>query len=164
MKITPLIPVLALVLLTSCAPDRRASTPSRKQQLASECATAMNAKDYAKAQTLAAEAARLDPQFAEAWVEYGMASVRLGQAGRAREAYERALALHQARHRKNPSDASQVLQLIFVLTLLGRTAEAETLLEQARTDYPNDWQIARLTAEGFASMKQGYESVTVEAK
>jgi Flp pilus assembly protein TadD len=156
--------MLALALLTSCRAAPRASTDSRKQQLASEIATAMNAKDYAKAQTPAAEATRIDPKFAEAWVGYGMASMRLGQPDHAREAYERALALHQARHRRNPSDANQVVQQIFVLTLLGRAAEAEKLLKQAHTDYPNDQQIAQLAAGAFTSMKEGVAIVTVEAK
>jgi len=71
--------------------------------------------------------------------------------------------LHQARHRQNPSDANQVLQQIFLLTLLGRPTEAETLLKQARTDYPNDQTIAKL-AEDYTTMKQECESWTVEMK
>jgi Flp pilus assembly protein TadD len=163
MKIAPLILVLTVALLTSCAPaphDAAASTP---QQLASESAAAFNAKDYAKAQTLAGQATSIDPQFAEAWVGYGMASVRLGQTDHAREAYERALSLHQARHRQNPSNANQVFQQIFLLTLLGKSAEAETLLKQAHVDYPSDQQITKL-AEDFSTIKQGWESWTLEAK
>jgi len=162
MKIA-LIPVLALALFTSCARAPHNATASRPQQLANESAAAFNAKDYAKAQTLAAEATSIDPQFAEAWVGYGIASLRLGQSDHARQAYERALSLHQARHRQNPSDANQVLQQIFLLTLLGRPTEAETLLKQARTDYPNDQTIAKL-AEDYTTMKQACESWTVEMK
>ena len=147
----------------SCKPAQNADVASRSQQLASESAAAFNAKDYVKAQTLAAKATGIDPQFAEAWVGYGMASVRLGQTDNARQAYERALALHQARHRQNPSDANQVVQQIFLLTLLGRPAEAETLLKQARADYPNDQTIAKL-AKDFTATKKGWESWIVEAK
>jgi len=161
MKITPLIPVLALAFLTSCAPAPHDATALKPQQLASKSAAAFNAKDYAKAQTLAAEATSIDPQFAEAWVGYGMASVRLGQIGHAREAYERALSLHQARHRQNPSDANQVFQQVFLLTLLGRSAEAGTLLKQAHIDYPSDQQITKL-AENFTTTKKGWESLMVE--
>ena len=155
MKITYLIPVLAVVLLTSCAP-----TP---QQLASDGATAFNAKDYTKAQTLARQATSIDPKFAEAWVSYGMASVRLGETDQARAAYEQALSLHQARHLQNPSDTNQVIQQIFLLTLLGRQAEAETLLKQAQTDYSSDQQIKELAGD-FTAMKQGWQSWTLEAK
>ena len=123
----------------------------------------MNTKDYARAQTLAGQAAGIDPQFAEAWVVYGMASVRLGQTDRAREAYERALSLYQARHHQNPSDANPVVQQIFLLTLLRRPAEAETLLKQAQADYPSDQQIANL-AKSFTTPKEGLQSWRVEAK
>jgi len=163
MNITHLIPILAVALLTSCAPPPHDATASTPQQLASESATALNAKDYAKAQTLARQATSIDPKFAEAWVGYGMASVRLGQTDQARAAYEQALSLHQARHRQNPSDANQVFQQIFLLTLLGRQTDAETLLKQAHIDYPSDQQIAKL-AEDFTAMKQGCQSWVVEGK
>ena len=112
---------------------------------------------------LARQATSIDPQFAEAWVGYGMASVRLGQTDQARQAYERALSLHQARHLRNPSDANQVFQQIFVLTLLGRQADAETLLKQAHTDYPSDQQITKLAGD-FTTMRQGLQSWMVEVK
>jgi Flp pilus assembly protein TadD len=164
MKITSFIcPLVAVAFLVSCTPAARTNVVSRSQQLASDSAAAFNAKDYGKAQTLAAEATSIDPQFAEAWVGYGMASVHLGQTDNARQAYERALALHQARHRQNPSVPDQVVQQIFLLTLLGRPAEAETLLKQARVDYPNDQTIAKL-AKDFTVMKKGWESWIVEAK
>ncbi len=164
MKITAFICLLvAVAFLVSCKPAAHTNVTSRSQQLASESAAALNAKDYAQAQTLAAEATSLDPQFAEAWVGYGMASVRLGQTDHARQAYEQALSLHQARHRQNPSDANQVVQQIFLLTLLDRSAEAETLLKQARTDYPNDQTIAKLAGD-FAATKQGWQNLAVEAK
>jgi len=163
MKFAHLIPVLAVVLLTSCSPAPRDATASTPQQLASDSATALNVKDYAKAQALAKQATDIDPKFAEAWVGYGMASVRLGHADQARVAYERALSLHQARHLQNPSDANQVVQQIFLLTLLGRQADAETLLKQARTDYPSDQTITKFT-EDFTTTKQGWQSWMVEVK
>jgi|WetSurMetagenome_2_1015567.scaffolds.fasta_scaffold938603_1 Flp pilus assembly protein TadD len=164
MKITALYcPLVAVAFLVSCTPAAQTKVSPRSQQLASESAAAFNTKDYAKAQTLAAEATNADPQFAEAWVGYGMASVRLGQTNQARQAYQQALTLHQAHHRQNPSDADQVVQQIFLLTLLGRPTEAEALLEQARMDYPNDQTISKL-AGNFAEIKQGWDSLAVESK
>jgi Flp pilus assembly protein TadD len=163
MKITYLIAVLAVVVLASCAPAPHDATASTPQQLASESATALNAKDYTKAQTLARQATSIDPKFAEAWVGYGMASVRLGQTDPARAAYEQALSLHQARHLQNPSDANQVVQQIFLLTLLGRQAEAETLLKQAHADYLSDQTLTKL-AEDFTKTKQGWQNWMLEAK
>ena len=164
MRITAIVgSFVAGAVLVSCAPATHTNVSSRSNQLASESAAAYNAKDFAKAQALAAEATSTDPQFAEAWVAYGMASVRLGQTDQARQAYERALALHQARHRQNPSDANQVVQQIIMLTLLGRPTEAETLLKQARIVYPNDQTIAKLAGD-FAATRQGWGSIAVEAK
>ena len=163
-KITAIVlSLVAGAVLPSCSPVAHTSVSSRSQLLASDSATAFNAKDYLKAQTLAAEATNADPQFAEAWVGYGMASVRLGQRDQARQAYEQALALHQARHRQNPSDANQPVQQIFLLTLLGRPTEAEMMLKQARIDYPNDQTISKL-AENFAATRQEWASIAVEAK
>ncbi len=133
------------------------------QKLLTESTAALHAKDYAKARTLAEQATRLAPQFAEAWVGYGMASVCLGEMDQARAAYERALSLHQARHRQNPTDANQVVQQVFLLTLLGRSDEAETLLKQASNDYPEDDQIAKL-AKSFKASQQGWQDWKVEAK
>jgi Flp pilus assembly protein TadD len=131
--------------------------------LAAESATALNAKDYAKAQTAAAEATRLDPQFEEAWVGYGMASARLGQADRARDAYEHALALHQARMLLASPDAGQVFQQIFLLSLLGRAGEAETLLSRARLVFPADPQISML-ASNFSQFQKLWAGWAVKPK
>jgi len=164
MKFTALFcALIEVTFLVSCKPATHTNVPSPSQQLASESAAAYNAKEFAKAQTLAAQATSTDPQFAEAWVAYGMASVRLGQTDLARQAYERALALHQARHRQNPSDANQVVQQIFLLILLGKPAEAETLLKQARAAYPNDQTIAKLAGDS-AALSQGGRSIAVERK
>ena len=162
MKIASLT-LLALALVTSCTRTPSNATASRSQQLASQSAAALNAKDYSQAQSLAAQATHIDPQFAEAWVGYGMASVRLGQTDRAREAYEHALSLLQTRHGANPSDANQVLQQIFVLSLLGRSGEAEAMLKQAQAGYPNNQQISKL-AENISEAGQGWASWSVEAK
>ena len=156
----PVVPASSVVPVSSIP---SAVADSKPRQLAIDSAAAFNSKDYTNAQALAAEATKIDPQFAEAWVGYGMASVRLGQTDQAREAYERALSLHQAHHLQNPSDANQVVQQIFLLTLLGRPTESETLLKQAHTDYPSDQTITKL-AEDFTTIKQGWRSWMVEVK
>jgi len=163
MKIALFISFLALVLFTSCARATHDANDTRSQKLAGDSAAAFNAKDYAKAQSLAEQATSVKPQFAEAWVEYGMASAQLGQTNRDREGYEHALALFQARRGQNPSDANQFIQQIFVLSLLGRNAEAAILLKQTRTEYPNDRSIAGL-ARNFDELKQDWGKMTVNAK
>ncbi len=133
------------------------------QKLPAEFATAMNANDFGRAQSVAAEVTRQDPQFAEGWVADGMASARLGQPDRARQDYERALALYQDKSRQNPSDANPVRQQIFLLALLDRPAEAETLLAQARSNYPNDSQVATM-AQNFTEMRIGWTNWMVKSQ
>ena len=91
---------------------------------------------------------------------YGMASAKLGQPDHAREGYQRALSLLHARHRPDPSDANQVFQQIFLLTLLGRSDDADKLLKQSRKDYPADAQLMNL-ADNFGAMKQQWTTLMV---
>jgi hypothetical protein len=133
------------------------------QKLPAAIAAAMNANDFARVQSLAAEVTRQDPQFAEAWVAEGMASARLGQSDRVRQDYERALRLYADKSRQNPSDANPVCQQIFLLALLDRPREAETLLAQARTSYPNDRQLATM-AEHFPEMRIGFTNWMVKSQ
>jgi tRNA A-37 threonylcarbamoyl transferase component Bud32/tetratricopeptide (TPR) repeat protein len=128
-----------------------------------DIAAAINTKDFAKAQSLAAEATRQNPKFAEAWAADGLASARLGQVDRARQAYERALLLYQDKSRENPSDANSVLQQIFLLTLLDRSTEAAALLENARKSYPDDEQLAAL-ARHFSELRPGWTNWTVKSE
>jgi hypothetical protein len=138
------------------------TTASPTEQLASQCKAALNAKDYAGAQTAAAGALRLDPQYEEVWVAYGMASLRLGQEERARQSYARALAVHQARELKSKPDASQVYEEIYLLLLLGRTFDAESLLNRACAAFPNDRPLSTLSAL-FPEFKQSWQPWAVKS-
>ncbi len=142
-----------LIILNNRGKVSTLSTNSSAQRSADQSALAFNAGDFALARTNAARATELDSYFAEAWVALGMASVRLGDMDQAKAAYEHALAVHQARHRSDPADSNQVFQQIYVLSLLGRSDEAQALLTQALTEYPDDKQIARLH-ESFASTEK----------
>lgn len=150
------------MLVTSCASSPSDATKTRTQEFASQGAIAFKTMDYAKVQSLAAQAPKVYPEFAEAWVGFGMASVRLKQTDVARKAYERALSLYQVRQRANPDNANNELQQIIVLSLLGRTDKAAALLKQAQSDYPNDPQISRL-AENYPSITDGLANLSVQA-
>ena len=163
MKTALLIVCSTLLLFTSCRQSSRSADSTNSKALAANSAAALNAQDYSKAQELAAQATRLDPEFAEAWVGYGMASVKLGQTDLARKAYERALSLHEVRLQQNPSDANQVFQQIFLLELLGRSDQATALLKRAQADHPNDQQISSL-AKDFAATKKSWDVWRVKAK
>ena len=124
------------------------TTASPAQAYVNASAMAFDAHDFARAQSNSASATELEPAFAEAWVVYGMASVRLGQIGKAENAYQHALALYQARHDKDPSVADPVFQQVYVLALLGRTNQAVTLLDSAASKYPDYAAFALLSAKG----------------
>jgi len=190
MKIAPLLSILALALCASCATSPPAANPaaapaanpvvvpggdplslpgptldttiSPTERLASQCKAALVAKDYAGAQAAAAAALRLDPEYEEVWVAYGMACLRLGDADRARRSYERALAVHQARERKGNPDAGQAYEEIYLLLLLGRSADAEALLNRACAAFPNDRALSTLSTL-FPEFKQNWEAWTVRS-
>jgi Flp pilus assembly protein TadD len=71
--------------------------------------------------------------------------------------------LYQGKSRENPSNADSVFQQIFLLTLLGRSAEAETLLEQARKSHPDDNPLAML-AQNFSDVKSGLTNWMVKTQ
>ena len=165
MKVRALAMLLMFLWCASCTrpPQNKNSITPQAQQLAGEGAAAFNATNYSKAQTLSLAATRIDPQFAEAWVGYGMASVRLGQSDQARQGYERALSIYQARHRQNPSDVNQLVQQIFLMALLDRPDEAEKMLRQAHVDFPKDQTLAKL-AENFNESARWWSNLMVKAK
>ncbi|MGP8201053.1 MAG: protein kinase domain-containing protein [Limisphaerales bacterium] len=124
------------------------------QKLPTNVVAAIQTNDFAKAQSMALEATRQDPLSAEAWIADGMASARLDQSDRARQSYERALALYEKKSHENPSDANSIFEQVFLLTLLNRSADADSLLEQARKNYPDDDQLSAL-ARHFSETKAG---------
>ena len=172
MKFAPVVFLLAFALCTSCATSPPAGAPAvpavpaaaaaRARELGAECQRALEAGDYAGARATAAEALHLDPQYEEAWVAFGMASVRLGQPDKARESYERALALHRSSAGRTRPDASQAYYEVFLLSLLSRYGEAEALLKRARADFPTDQQLSTL-ADLFPEFVQNWGHWTVKS-
>ena len=160
MKNISLISFLALAFVAGCGRATHSAATSSSDQLIHESSVAFNAKDYTKAQALAAQAKALDPNAEGAWVGYGTASAMLGQPDKARDAYERALSLCQAISSRHPSDVSVVYQQIYLLTLLDRSSEAEALLRQARINHPND---KGLTTFDYQEAKREWAIVTVGA-
>lgn len=134
----------------------------RANLLINDSGAAIMRGEYSKAQALAIKATQTDPEFPEAWYCYGSASVHLGQTERGQEAYEHMLSLYKTRHRQHPSDGRPVLSEISSLILLGRSAEAEALLEQARIDYPGDKQFTN--ADRFTQLQHDLADSAVEAR
>ena len=145
--------ILALALCASCTttsqpgaapPALRATGPARVKQLGVQAYEALDRNDFAGALEAAGVALNLDPKFEEAWIAYGMASLQLKQPDRARQSYERALAVHQAHEGGKPRNGEEAFEEIYLLSLLGRDAEAVALLKSARQEFPNDLQLSNL--------------------
>ena len=153
MKIAFIANILALALCASCTTTSQpggtpaapsVSAPARAKQLGDEAYAALDRKDFASAHQAAAEALNLDPKYEVAWIAYGMASLGLKQPDRARQSYERALALHQAREGHAPRTPDEAYEEIYLLSLQSRDADAVDLLRRSRQDFPDDVQLANL--------------------
>ena len=155
-----LIGIVVCLSLSACVSGPSQAEEQQAARLAAQSARAMLTKDFAAAQQADREAVRLNPTFAEAWVGLGMASMKLGQVSVAQDAYEHALAEHRARQQRNPEDASQVLQEVTVLVLLGRHAEAGARLRDARRLFPND-QTVTLFSQDFLNLMKGFKAFTI---
>ena len=126
--------ITALVLLAGCSKQKPVAVTA--QELCSQASFAMQQNDNANAASLLRQATELKPDFAEAWVGLGMAEVQLSQIEKARSAYGRALALHSERYKRTQSP-NELQQQAFVLLLLGRSDDAESLLAKGKQKHAN---------------------------
>jgi len=71
--------------------------------------------------------------------------------------------LYQARPLKIPMIFTQIVQQIYVLSLLGRAEEAGALLKKAQADYPDDRELI-LLSDHFADMEKDWMVWSVKPK
>lgn len=151
MKLISLLLVCAaLALGAGCG--KKASDISdlaRKQaaNLVSEANFALTLRDYARAEPLFAQAAKLCPDTGEYWLNLGMVRVRQGNKSAAKDAYKEALAAYREASKQNPESAESRLQQVYVLALLGRIDDAREAAEKAAKQQPND-RTLRMFVEG----------------
>lgn len=84
------------------------------------------------------KALELRPNSHTTWRNLGDAYRRLGEAGQARESYERALTLISSELKVDPSDPGNVSLLAVYLAKVGRHAEAKTRIVDAQRMAGND--------------------------
>ena len=121
----------------------------RKQaaNLASEANFALTLRDYARAEPLFAQAAKLCPDTGEYWLNLGMVRVRQGNKSAAKDAYKGALTAYREAFEREPQNAEPLLQEVYVLALLGRPDDAREAAEKALEQQPNDRSV-RMFVEG----------------
>ena len=142
----------ALVLLglglpwwSGCKPKPAVTSLQRKQavSLASEADFAVVMKNLPKAEALYRQALELGPDMPVHWQNLGVIQRRQGNVKGARTSYERALALHADEY-KTGRKTESLVQQVWLLSLLGRHADAEKLIKRAQADHPNDPVIRQL--------------------
>jgi len=123
------------------------------QELVNKASVYMNEGEFQAARELLLSALQEKPDFAEAWVSYGMASSKLKDYQQAKTAYEKALKIYTDKYLNNP-DANCLIQQIYILGLLNRDADAEKLIEDGKLKYMQDDQFRLIAENGFSSLKK----------
>lgn len=114
---------------------------------ASEAQFALTLRDFARAEESLAKAAALTPDDGALLVSLGATRMKLGRKDPARQAYQGALKAYEDAAKREPTDPEPWLKRVYVLALLGRTADGRTLLEQAAKQFP-DHRNVKLFLEG----------------
>lgn len=130
---------VALLAVAACA--KKEITPLQRKQaatLASEADFASTVRDYARAESLLAQAAALTPDTGVYWLGLGSARMNLGKKDDARDAYRRALAAFEDAARDQKAGTEPMMQQVYVLALLGRVDEARRVQDKMLKRFPND--------------------------
>ncbi|MDB6168899.1 MAG: hypothetical protein JWM88_1763 [Verrucomicrobia bacterium] len=129
-------------LAAGCKPKE--ITPLQRKQganFASEANFAVTVRDYARAESLLAQAVAVCPDAADYWVALAAARRRLDNRAGSRDAYEQALKVSRAAFKRDPRDPQPLLQQVYLLAILGHADDARQTLEKARTAYPESRNI-----------------------
>ena len=137
----PLLVAAAMLLAAGCKPKpKEIPALARKQaaNLVSEANFAVTLRDYARAEPLFEQAAKLCPDNGDYWLSLGMTRRRQNNLGGAKEAYRAALGAYRDAAELNPKDSAPRLQEIYTLALLGQIDDARAALGKARKKLPDD--------------------------
>jgi Flp pilus assembly protein TadD len=130
---------LAFVVGGCGAKKKEVTELQRKESAhhASEAQFALTVRDFARAETSLAKAAELTPDEAALWVNLGAARMKQGKREAAKDAYRRALAVHEGEAKQNKTDPHAWLEQVYVLALLGRSDDARAKLDKAAKAFPD---------------------------
>lgn len=137
---------LGLPWWAACQPKAANVTPLQRKQaagLASEADFAVVMKNLPRAEALYKQALDLGPDMPLYWQTLGVVQRKQGNVKGARTSYERALELYASEY-KTGRKSESLAQEIWLLSLLGRHADAEKLIKRAQADQPNDPLIRQL--------------------
>lgn len=153
MKLLPLLLVtVALALAAGCKPKAMDIPPLQRKQaanLVSEGQFALTLRDYARAEPLFEQAAKLCPDNGDYWVNLGVTRRRQGNSSGAKAAYEKARSAYHDAFEIDPKQSDALLQEVYTLALLGRADDARKALTKAQERLPDNRAI-----KGFTETKQ----------
>jgi tetratricopeptide (TPR) repeat protein len=140
-RLVILFVTFALLTGAGCKPKPKNIPPLQRKQaasLVSEAQFAVTMRDYARAEPLFEQAAKLCPDDGEYWLGLGVTRRRLGNVSGAKAAYEKAQSAFHDTYLIDSNRSDALLQELQVLALLGRTDVAIATLEKARKKNPGD--------------------------
>jgi beta-lactamase regulating signal transducer with metallopeptidase domain len=150
--------ILGLIVIITTAvillPMAKANNKS-VQELVSKATVYMNPGEYQAARESLLSALQEKPDFAEAWVAYGMASSKLKDYKQTKTAYEKALKIYSDKYLNNP-DANCLIQQVHILSLLNKDSEAEKLIDDGKLKYMQDDQFRLIAEKGLSSLKKDW--------
>jgi tetratricopeptide (TPR) repeat protein len=115
--------------------------PNYEQELLSKGLVYMGSNNFIRARSLFAKATKLFPYSPTVWSSYGMVSADLGDYSAAKESYEQALSIYKQNLYDEPLGPKELLHEIKLLVVLRRNEEAERLLSEAQSQYPEETQL-----------------------
>ena len=139
---------LAAVLASGLAACSRKTISSidRKEaaNVISEAQFATTVKDFARAESLAQQAATLCPDTGDYWLLLGTLQVRNGKKSDAKASYRSALDAYKDQYKDAPTNSQLLIQQAYVLVLMGRPDDARAVIDKAHDRNPDDWGIKKL--------------------
>lgn len=142
--------ILGVALFAAAGCGKKEITALERKQaanLVSEAQFAGTLRDYARAETLLAQATALTPDMGHYWVALGSTRMRLGQKGTARAAYQSALHAFEDAADQGKAVPDSSIQQIYVLALLGRVNDARALQKRLVEKMPDQREVRAFAEE-----------------
>ena len=132
--------VLAAVAVLAGCRAREITKLQRDEaaNVVSEAEFALTMKDWPRAEGLYAKATALTPDQGETWVRLGVVRVRMKNPSGAKDAYKSALAAFEDDFKRHPDRTASVIRSATILVILGREAEARSVVDKAYAKSPDD--------------------------
>ena len=127
--------------------------PNYEQELRLKFVVYTGSNNFIQARSLFAKATKLLPHSPTIWSAYGAISAHLGNYATAKDSYEQALSIYQQNRHNEPLGPNELLHEIRLLVMLRHNKEAEQLLSEVRSRYPEETQL-QLCGRGIPELAE----------